>query len=103
MTVGTQYAAADDALSSSLSSKLFWRLVPLLALLVMLNYLDRSNIGFAALQMNGELGFTPEIYGTGAAIFFIGYVLCQIPANILTHKFGPRRMIATIMVAWGLV
>src|SRR5579863_3378297 len=103
MTVGTQYAAEHDTLSSSLSSKLFWRIIPLLMLLVMLNYLDRSNIGFAALQMNSDLGFTPEIYGTGAAIFFLGYVLCQISANILTHKFGPRRMIAWIMVAWGLV
>jgi MFS transporter, ACS family, tartrate transporter len=103
MTIETRYADARDAASSALSTRLFWRLVPLVALLVMLNYLDRSNLGFAALQMNGELGFTPEIYGTGAAIFFIGYVLCQIPANILTHKFGPRRVIAAIMIAWGLV
>ena len=103
MTIESRFAEAPRAVSSALSVRLFWRLVPLLALLVMLNYLDRSNIGFAALQMNGELGFTPEIYGTGAAIFFIGYVLCQIPANILTHKFGPRRVIAIIMVAWGLV
>src|SRR5579871_3678291 len=103
MTIESRYAEAPRAVSSSLSSKLFWRLVPLLALLVMLNYLDRSNIGFAALQMNSELGFTPEVYGTGAGIFFLGYVLSQIPANLLTHKFGPRRMIAWIMVAWGLV
>jgi MFS transporter, ACS family, tartrate transporter len=103
MTVETQYAAENGAISSSLSSKLFWRLIPLLGFLVMLNYLDRSNIGFAALQMNSELGFTPEVYGTGAGIFFVGYVLSQIPANLLTHKFGPRRMIACIMVAWGLV
>jgi ACS family tartrate transporter-like MFS transporter len=103
MTIETRYAEVPATISTSLSSRLFWRLVPLLALLAMLNYLDRSNIGFAALQMNDELGFTPEVYGTGAAIFFVGYVLCQIPANILTHRFGPRRMIACIMIAWGLV
>jgi MFS family permease len=88
---------------AALRSKLFWRIVPLLFLLVMLNYIDRSNIGFAALQMNGELGFTPQVYGTGASIFFIAYLFCQIPANMLVHKYGARRVIACIMIAWGLV
>jgi MFS transporter, ACS family, tartrate transporter len=103
MTTEAQFAHETRPVSSALSSRLFWRLVPLLAFLVMLNYLDRSNLGFAALQMNGELGFTPAVYGTGASIFFIAYVLSQIPANLMTHRFGPRRMIAWIMVAWGLV
>jgi ACS family tartrate transporter-like MFS transporter len=101
-------ATADSSLdarggSSQLWTKLFWRIVPLLVLLVMLNYIDRSNVGFAALQMNGELGFGPAIYGTGASIFFIGYLVSQIPANLLTHKFGVRRMIAWMMIAWGLI
>ena len=95
--------AVGVALSSAVVGKLFWRIIPLLFLLVMLNYIDRSNLGFAALQMNGQLGFTPAIYGTGASIFFIGYLCSQIPANLLTHKFGARRMIAWIMLAWGLI
>ena len=102
MAVRTEIAESP-ALSAPVVGKLFWRIVPLLLLLVMLNYLDRSNLGFAALQMNSDLGFTPEIYGAGASIFFIGYLLAQIPANLLTHKFGARRMIAWIMVAWGLI
>jgi ACS family tartrate transporter-like MFS transporter len=103
MAVETQSAGGESAVSSAISNKLFWRIIPLLLVLVMLNYIDRSNIGFAALQMNSQLGFTPEVYGTGASIFFIGYLLSQIPANLLTHRFGARRMIAWIMVAWGVV
>ena len=95
--------AAGATRSSTISGKLFWRIIPLLFLLVMLNYIDRSNLGIAALQMNSQLGFTPQVYGTGASIFFIGYLCAQIPANLLTHKFGARRMIAWIMVAWGLI
>jgi MFS transporter, ACS family, tartrate transporter len=91
------------AAEAALWPKLFWRIVPLLFLLVMLNYIDRSNVGFAALQMNGELGFTPQVYGTGASIFFVGYLLSQIPANLLLHKYGARRGIAWIMIAWGLI
>jgi len=92
-----------SSVSAAVSRKLFWRIIPLLLIVVMLNYIDRSNIGFAALQMNGQLGFNAEIYGIGASIFFIGYLLSQIPANLLTDRFGARRMIAWIMVAWGLV
>lgn len=99
----TQAANPTSTLSPAVTTKLFWRIVPLLFLLVLLNYIDRSNLGFAALQMNSQLGFTPQIYGTGASIFFIGYLLAQIPATLLTHKFGARRMIAGIMIAWGLI
>lgn len=99
----TELSSAVDVVSPTITSKLFWRIVPLLFLLVLLNYIDRSNLGFAALQMNGQLGFTPQVYGTGASIFFIGYLIAQIPANLLTHRFGARRMIACIMIAWGLI
>ena len=103
MVARAEFAANTDNVSAAMVKKLFWRIIPLLFLLVMLNYIDRSNLGFAALQMNGQLGFTPEVYGLGASIFFVGYLVAQIPANLLTHKFGARRMIACIMVAWGLV
>ena len=99
----TGLSSAVGVVSPTITSKLFWRIVPLLFLLVLLNYIDRSNLGFAALQMNSQLGFTPQVYGTGASIFFIGYLVAQIPANLLTHKFGARRTIAWIMIAWGLV
>src|ERR1700749_2726893 len=99
----TEFVETRENVSAAMVTKLFWRIIPLLFLLVMLNYLDRSNLGFAALQMNSQLGFTPEVYGLGASVFFIGYLCAQIPANLLTHKFGARRMIACIMVAWGLV
>jgi MFS family permease len=99
----TEFVETRENVSAAMVTKLFWRIIPLLFLLVMLNYIDRSNLGFAALQMNSQLGFTPEVYGLGASIFFIGYLFAQIPANLLTHKFGARRMIACIMVAWGVV
>ncbi len=95
--------SASNTLSPTITSKLFWRIVPLLFLLVLLNYIDRSNLGFAALQMNSQLGFTPQVYGTGASIFFIGYLNRANSANLMTHKFGARRVIAWIMIAWGLV
>jgi MFS transporter, ACS family, tartrate transporter len=88
-------------IGAALEKKLFRRLIPLLILPVMLNYIDRLNIGFAALQMNGDLGFTPEVYGLGAAIFFVGYMLTQIPANLAIDRYGARRMIMAIMIASG--
>ena len=103
MVAQSDVAGSSETLSRPLVSKLFWRIIPLLLLIVMLNYIDRSNLGFAALQMNSQLGFTPAVYGTGASVFFIGYVCAQIPATLLIHRFGARRTIAWIMVAWGLI
>jgi MFS family permease len=103
MVAQSSVAGSSETLSRPVVGKLFWRIIPLLLLIVMLNYIDRSNLGFAALQMNSQLGFSPAVYGAGASIFFIGYVCAQIPATLLIHKFGARRMIACIMVAWGLI
>ncbi len=79
------------------------RLMPFLVLCYMVNFLDRVNIGFAALAMNADLGFTPSIYGTGAGIFFAGYILFEIPSNLALQEFGARLWIARIMISWGLV
>jgi MFS transporter, ACS family, tartrate transporter len=79
------------------------RLIPFMFLLYVVNYLDRVNIGFAALQMNRDLGFGPEVYGIGAGIFFWGYLLFEIPSNLLMDRVGARIWIARIMVGWGLV
>jgi ACS family tartrate transporter-like MFS transporter len=79
------------------------RLLPLLFLLYVVNFLDRVNVSFAALQMNRDLGFSASVYGFGAGIFFLGYVGFGIPANALLLRFGVRRWISGIMIAWGLI
>jgi len=78
------------------------RLIPFLLLLYILNFLDRVNVGFAALEMNRDLGFGPEVYGFGAGVFFIGYCLFEVPSNLVLYRTGARIWIARIMVTWGL-
>ena len=77
--------------------------MPFLFLLYVIAYLDRVNVGFAALQMKGDLGFTDEIIGVGAGIFFIGYVALEIPGSILCEKWTARGWLARIMVSWGIL
>jgi ACS family tartrate transporter-like MFS transporter len=84
-------------------AKAAWRLLPFLCLCYIVNFLDRVNVGFAALAMNQDLGFTPSIFGTGAGIFFIGYFLFEIPSNLALQRFGARIWIARIMISWGVV
>jgi len=80
-----------------------WRLLPFLALAYFLAYLDRVNLGFAALTMNAELNFSPTVFSWGAGIFFIGYFLFEVPSNVILHRVGARRWIARIMVTWGFI
>ena len=94
---------ADAALARATLAKVTRRLLPFLFLLYIVCFLDRVNIGFAALQMNRELGFSPAMYGFGAGIFFLGYVLCEIPSNLILARIGARIWIARIMVTWGLI
>ena len=79
------------------------RLMPYLFLLFVIAYLDRVNVGYAALQMKGDLSFTDEVLGFGAGVFFWGYVLLEIPGTILVEKWSARRWIARIMISWGIV
>ena len=80
------------------------RLVPLLILLYFVNYLDRVNIGFAGPNgMNAELGLSATLFGVAAGVFFIGYLLLEVPSNLMLHRFGARRWIARILVTWGIV
>ena len=80
------------------------RLVPLLMLLYFVNYLDRVNIGFAGPNgMNEELGLSATLFGIAAGVFFIGYLLLEVPSNLMLHRFGARRWIARILVTWGIV
>src|ERR1041385_7310989 len=79
------------------------RLLPFLFLLYVVSYLDRINVGFAALQMNAALGFSSVTYSLGAGIFFLGYTILEIPSNVILARVGARLWIARIMITWGLV
>ena len=82
---------------------LTWRLVPFLFLLYIVAYLDRINLGFAALQMQKQLAFTDAVYGFGAGVFFAGYFFFQVPSNLVLERVGARRWIAVLMVTWGII
>jgi ACS family tartrate transporter-like MFS transporter len=79
------------------------RLVPFLLVLYIVAWLDRVNVGFAALQMNRALGFSAAVYGFGAGVFFVSYALCEVPSNLVLYRVGARRWIARIMITWGLL
>jgi ACS family tartrate transporter-like MFS transporter len=79
------------------------RLIPFLMLLYFTNYLDRVNVGFAALTMNRDLGFSPSVYGLAASVFFISYAMFQIPATLFVERLGHRRAICLVMAVWGAV
>jgi MFS transporter, ACS family, tartrate transporter len=81
--------------------KCAWRLIPLMMLLYFANIMDRVNVGFAALTMNKDLGFSPQVYGFGAGAFFLGYALFQVPANAILERVGARRWIFCILLGWG--
>ena len=92
-----------DEIAQVASRKAFWRLMPFLMLCYFFAYLDRSNISFAALGMNKELGYNAEIFGFGSGIFFIGYFLFEVPSNLILEKVGARIWIARIMITWGII
>ena len=79
------------------------RIVPFLVLTYLLNFLDRVNVGYAALTMNADLGLSATSFGLGAGIFFIGYALFEVPSNLILHRVGAKFWIGRIMVTWGLV
>lgn len=83
--------------------KVTWRLIPFLFLLYVVAWLDRVNVGFAALQMNQDLGFSSSVYGFGAGVFFAGYALFEVPSNLVLARVGARLWIARIMFTWGLI
>src|SRR5262249_36140068 len=84
-------------------AKVAWRLVPFMGLLYLFNYIDRVNVGFAALTMNRDLGFTPTVFGLGAGVFFLSYFLFQVPTNVVLHRVGARRTVFFILASWGAV
>ena len=92
-----------EGTQSATVKKVFLRLMPVLFISYILAYIDRINIGFAALKMNTDLGISPYIYGLGAGVFFLGYFIFEIPSNLMLEKTGARRWIARIMISWGLL
>ena len=83
--------------------KLFVRLIPFLIFLYVIAFLDRVNVGFAALQMNADLGFSASQFGFGSGMFFIGYCLAEVPSNLILTRVGARLWIARIMITWGIL
>lgn len=98
-----QASAYQEELEEQTYRKVARRLVPFLFLCYLAAYLDRVNVGFAKLQMLDDLGFSNTVYGLGAGIFFLGYVLFEVPSNMVLHRIGARIWIARIMITWGLI
>jgi ACS family tartrate transporter-like MFS transporter len=92
-----------DEIAESALRKVRWRLIPFLFLLYIVAYLDRVNVGFAAIDMNRDLGFTAAVYGLGSGIFFLSYTLLEVPSNLMLARFGARIWIARIMFTWGVL
>src|SRR5205807_3480143 len=90
-------------LRTAIYRKVTRRLIPFLFACYILAYLDRVNVGFAKLQMQSDLGMSETVYGIGAGLFFIGYFLLEVPANLMLRRLGARRWLGPIMIAWGLV
>lgn len=100
---GALGASDDDAELKAVYRRIRWRLLPLLGLCYLVAYLDRINVGFAKLSMLGSLGFTESQFGWAAGLFFVGYVLFEMPSNWLLIRVGTRLWITRIMVSWGLL
>ncbi|HZU08329.1 MAG TPA: MFS transporter, partial [Pseudacidobacterium sp.] len=92
-----------EQLSARTLRRVSCRLLPFLFALYVFAYLDRVNVGYAALFIRRELGFSDTVYGTGAGLFFLSYALFEVPSNLVLLRLGPRRWIGTLMVVWGVI
>lgn len=95
--------ADTSDITTSLYSKISWRIMPLLLVCYVVAYLDRINVGYAQLQMKQTLTFSDAVYGLGAGIFFLGYFLFEVPSNLILERIGVRKTLLRIMFCWGLV
>ncbi|EJN05749.1 MFS transporter [Herbaspirillum sp. YR522] len=96
------HAPGDQAALEGAYRKITFHLIPFIFICYLFNYLDRVNVGFAKLQMLDALKWSETVYGLGAGIFFVGYVLSGVPSNLLLHRLGARKVIGTLMIAWGM-
>ena len=99
----TASTPAVDDLEKATMRRVTLRLLPFLMVCYFFALLDRVNVGFAALQMNKDLGLSAAVFGLGSSLFFVGYFLLEVPSNLALEKFGARRWIARIMITWGLI
>ena len=90
-------------LEARVMRRISFRIVPFIMLLYFIAFIDRVNIGFAALTMNKDLGFSPAVFGLGAGIFFLGYFIFEVPSNLILNKVGARLWIARVMITWGII
>ncbi len=105
MSQASQTAPNISVVSATdlLYSKIAWRIMPILFVSYIIAYLDRVNVGFAKLQMVGDLKFSESVYGLGAGIFFLGYFVFEVPSNLILHRLGARVWICRVLVTWGIV
>src|ERR1700754_4547614 len=94
---------AHASIEARTIARISGRIVPFLVLAFFVSFIDRVNVGFAALQMNKQLGFTATVFGWGVGAFFLSLCLFEVPANILMARSGARRWICRIMISWGIV
>jgi MFS family permease len=99
----TANSASEEIIEKATIRRVIWRLMPFLMICYFFALLDRVNVGFAALQMNKDIGLSPSVFGFGASLFFVSYFLVEVPSNLMLEKFGARRWIARIMITWGTV
>ena len=95
--------SASSLLEERAIRKITWRLIPFLMLLYFVAFLDRINVGFAALTMNKDIGLTARMFGLGSGIFFLGYFIFEVPSTIILHKVGARFWIGRVMITWESV
>ena len=88
---------------AALRRKVAWHILPLVILLYFAAYLDRANVGFAKLRMASDLQFSEEVFGLGIGIFFIGYLILEIPGALLVERWSSRKWFARILITWGLL
>jgi MFS transporter, ACS family, tartrate transporter len=96
-------SSIESSVEARVSRKLAWRIIPFVMMLYFISFLDRVNVGFAAMTMNKAIGLSPTAFGIGGGLFFIGYFLFEVPSNLILHKVGARIWIARVMVTWGIV
>jgi ACS family tartrate transporter-like MFS transporter len=103
MRFSKQEVRPQNAEDDATFNKCMWRLIPFLVLLFVVNFLDRVNVGFAALTMNKDLGFSPSVYGFGAGVFFIGYCLFVLPSVLFLERVGARLAVSCMLAVWSLL
>src|SRR5689334_25090561 len=95
--------ASPSSVSISTRRVVALRLLPFVFLIYVVNYIDRVNVSFANLRMSADLGLTDRVYGLGVGIFYLSYVLFEVPGAILVERWSARQWMARIMISWGLV